>query len=175
MYEYVSLFMLVILKKLQYNKLYLKKIGIVCVLLLIVGFSCAVPQQETDQQKEEGLISEKSETLILYNLEEGQSISSPLVLLGEAKGTWFFEGSFPVTLTDWDGKIVAEGYAMSLDEWMTEEYVPFSSTVYFDSPYIHGDPEFMRRGTVILQKENPAGMPQYNDVVEVPVYYSVPE
>ena len=36
------------------------------------------------------------------------TVSSPLTIQGEARGTWFFEADFPVVLTDWDGKIIAE-------------------------------------------------------------------
>ena len=41
------------------------------------------------------------------------NISSPLVISGEARGNWFFEGSFPVLLTDWDGKVIAQGVAVA--------------------------------------------------------------
>jgi Tfp pilus assembly protein PilZ len=43
-------------------------------------------------------------------------ITSPLVIKGEARGPWFFEASFPVFLTDWDGLIIAEGIATAEGE-----------------------------------------------------------
>src|SRR3989338_9762193 len=41
----------------------------------------------------------------------GSLITSPVTITGEARGTWFFEASFPVYVADWDGLIIGEGYA----------------------------------------------------------------
>ena len=105
----------------------------------------------------------------------GTFIASPLSISGEARGYWFFEASFPVVLTDWDGRIIAEGYASANPpaggNWMTEEFVPFTSTIQFESPYMVGDPDFMRRGTLILQKDNPSGLPEHDDALEIPVRF----
>lgn len=100
-----------------------------------------------------------------------ETITSPLTISGEARGTWFFEADFPVLLTDWDGRIIAESFASAGGEWMTEAFVPFEGTLEFESPYQPGDPEFMRRGTLILQRSNPSGLPENDAVVEVPVRF----
>lgn len=94
-------------------------------------------------------------------------ISSPLTVSGEARGTWFFEGDFPVILTNWDGLIIAEGFATAEGEWMTEEYVPFSATLTFTS-----DTSVSDRGSLILQKSNPSGLPENDDALEYPVYFA---
>jgi hypothetical protein len=99
-------------------------------------------------------------------------ISSPLTLTGEARGMWFFEGSFPATLTNWDGLIIAEGFVTAQGEWMTEEFVPFSGTLEFISPYTEGDPDFMKNGSLILQKDNPSGLPEHDDALEIPVRFA---
>lgn len=101
----------------------------------------------------------------LVQIESGVSVT------GQARGGWFFEGSFPVVLTDWDGKIIAEGPATAQGEWMTSEFVPFSATLSFVSPYTAGDPDFMSRGTLILKKDNPSGLPENDDALEVPVRF----
>lgn len=92
-------------------------------------------------------------------------ISSPLVVTGEARGTWFFEASFPVTLTNWDGLIIAEGYAQAEGEWMTEDFVPFKATLNFTKP------SYGERGFLILQKDNPSGLPQNDAALEIPIYF----
>ncbi|MDQ5950179.1 MAG: hypothetical protein QG585_121, partial [Patescibacteria group bacterium] len=58
-------------------------------------------------------------------------IANPLVIKGEARGTYFFEASFPVVLTNWDGLIIAEGIAQAQGEWMTEDFVPFVANLEF--------------------------------------------
>ncbi|MBI2482383.1 MAG: Gmad2 immunoglobulin-like domain-containing protein [Candidatus Vogelbacteria bacterium] len=96
----------------------------------------------------------------------GDSISSPLSITGEARGTWFFEASFPVVLTDWDGLIIAQGVAQAQSEWMTEEFVPFQAALNFTKPN-NGNPH----GTLILQRDNPSGLSQNDAAVEIPILF----
>ncbi len=94
-------------------------------------------------------------------------VSSPLHVEGEAKGTWFFEGDFPVVITDWDGRIIGEGFATAQGDWMNESFVPFEGNIAFtvseDMPY--------HSGTVIFQKNNPSGLPEHDDAHEVTVFF----
>ena len=83
-----------------------------------------------------------------------------------------FEASFPVILTNWDGLIIAEGYATAEDSWMTEDFVPFVATIEFVSPYQEGDEDFMSRGTLILKKDNPSGLPENDDALELPILFA---
>ena len=53
----------------------------------------------------------------------GSAVSSPLVIEGLARGNWFFEASFPVSIVNWDGLIIGDGIAQAQGEWMTTEYV----------------------------------------------------
>lgn len=94
------------------------------------------------------------------------SIASPLVIEGEARGGWYFEATFPVVLADWDGRIIAEGYAQAQEEWMTEAYVPFQATLTFQA-----DTSVSNRGSLILQKANPSGLPEHDDAFEYTVYF----
>ena len=41
----------------------------------------------------------------------GDTVTSPLAVHGEARGTWFFEASFPVRLLDAEGHELAVTYA----------------------------------------------------------------
>ena len=101
----------------------------------------------------------------------GDVVASPLVVRGEARGTWYFEADFPVVLVDWDGLIIADGIARAQDDWMTEDIVPFLAELSFESPYERGDPEFMQRGTLILHRANPSGLPENDAAVEVPLRF----
>ncbi|MFW5744447.1 MAG: Gmad2 immunoglobulin-like domain-containing protein [Spirochaetota bacterium] len=101
----------------------------------------------------------------------GDVVESPLVVRGEARGTWYFEADFPVVLVDWDGLIIAEGAARAEQDWMTEDFVPFRAELSFESPYEKRDPDFMQRGTLILQRANPSGLPENDAAVEVPLRY----
>lgn len=94
-------------------------------------------------------------------------VSSPLVVRGAARGNWFFEASFPVVLTDWDGRIIAEGLAQAEGDWMTSEYVPFTAELSFVP-----DTRVSDRGALILQKSNASGLPEHDDAFEFTVYFA---
>ncbi|MFA6048006.1 MAG: GerMN domain-containing protein [Parcubacteria group bacterium] len=64
----------------------------------------------------------------------GDTINSPIEIIGEAKGNWFFEGELPVKLVDKNGKVIAETQAKALGEWMTTDFVPFRAILEFSAP-----------------------------------------
>jgi hypothetical protein len=104
--------------------------------------------------------------IILDYPQPEQNISSPLKLTGRARGTWFFEASFPVILTNWDGLIIAETHATALSDWMTEDFVEFEATIDFEN-----DNTVSNRGSLILQKDNPSGLPENDDALEITVFF----
>lgn len=99
----------------------------------------------------------------------GDAIASPLRIVGEARGPWYFEASFPVVLTDGDGLIIAQGNGQAQGEWMTTEFVPFEATLEFTVP-ANAD-AFGRRGTLIFKNDNPSGDPTRDKAVEIPVRF----
>jgi peptidylprolyl isomerase len=108
---------------------------------------------------------EKADLITIDNPRPNQEIESPLAVRGEARGYWFFEASFPVILTDWDGMIIAQGIAQAQDDWMTEDFVPFEATLEFEVP------DYNNKGTLILKKDNPSGLPENDDALEIPIIF----
>ena len=92
-------------------------------------------------------------------------ISSPLSIVGRARGVWFFEASFPIVLTDSYGNVLAETHASAQGEWMTENFVPFLATLQFNN-YIKGS-----KGVLILKKDNPSGLSENDDSIEIPIVF----
>jgi tellurite resistance-related uncharacterized protein len=92
-------------------------------------------------------------------------ISSPLSVSGRARGNWFFEGSFPIIVKDSYGNIVAESHATAQGEWMTEDFVKFVGDVQFNN-YIKGT-----KGTLVIKKDNPSGLPEHDDSIEIPIIF----
>lgn len=102
----------------------------------------------------------------------GDIITSPLKVSGKARGTWFFEASFPVIVVDWDGLIIGEGHAElspAGGDWMTTDYVPFEGTITFTTPPDTG-PQSVR-GAVIFKKDNPSDLPENDAAVEIPIRF----
>src|SRR3989344_7562332 len=113
-------------------------------------------------------INSHADLIRINSPRSNQSVASPLTILGEARGNWFFEASFPVFLTDWDGRILAQGIATAKSEWMTTDFVPFEATLTFT---VDKNP-YSNRGTPILLKDNPSGLSIYDDALEIPVVFT---
>lgn len=127
-------------------------------------FVCPTPEVPVDPYSPEA----KADLIRLTNPQPESVITSPLTITGEARGYWFFEASFPVTLTDWNGLIIAEGVATADGDWMTEDFVPFTATLTYTKP------SFGDRGSLILQKDNPSGLPENDDALEITVWFNEP-
>jgi len=110
-------------------------------------------------------VYKEHDLITLYNVFPNQEIESPLVIKGKAKGTWFFEGDFPIILTNWDGLIIAESYASAKGDWMTEDFVEFEGTIEFEKPDLYN------RGSLILQKDNLSGLPENDDALEISITF----
>ena len=131
--------------------------------------ACPIPLEDDV----EAYIESKADLIKLDLPLAGDVITSPLTVSGEARGFWFFESSFPIVLTNWDGLIIAEGVATAEGDWMTEDFVPFTATLTFENPYDGSGPDFMRNGSLLLKKDNPSGLLKNSDALEVPVRFAL--
>lgn len=91
-------------------------------------------------------------------------VASPLIVTGSARGPWYFEASFPVSLYDANDVLVAQAPAQAQGDWMTEEFVPFAVTLAYSA-----DTE---TGTLVLQNDNPSGLPENDKEVRIPVTFA---
>jgi hypothetical protein len=108
----------------------------------------------------------RSELIRVTSPAPGAVIESPLQIRGRARGTWFFEGDFPIVLKDARGRVIAKWYATAQGEWMTERFVPFTATLKFESPAAGS------RGVLELKKNNPSDRRELDDAVRVPVFFN---
>lgn len=108
------------------------------------------------------------EQIAVTTPQPNDNVDSPLIIEGEARGTWFFEASFPVKLLDADGNMIAVHFAQAQGEWMTEDFVPFSSQLIFETPVTD-------TGVLILEKDNPSGLPENDASIEIPVRFNLQE
>jgi hypothetical protein len=122
------------------------------------------PQPETPAPVEPSpfkLISEKGIEIFIDEPKTGVPIGNPLHISGKAPGNWFFEASAPVTLTNWDGLIIGEGYIQATGEWMTTDYVPFIGEITYTKP------DYGANGYLILKKDNASGEPIHDDSAQM--------
>jgi len=107
---------------------------------------------------------EKSDLIKVDYPRPNQKIASPLAISGQARGTWFFEATFPVKLVDEQGNVLAQHYATAKSDWMTNEFVEFEATLEFSQIDVE-------RGLLILEKGNPSDLPENDDSLVIPVEF----
>ncbi|MDP2735589.1 MAG: Gmad2 immunoglobulin-like domain-containing protein [bacterium] len=138
------------------------------ILISAAGYFAA---EQLQQNAGGQLVQPKGNALEKYDLVRVSSpqsngfIRSPVLVEGKARGYWFFEAVFPVKIADEDGTVLGQGTAHALSDWMTENFVPFQTTVRFDLP--SGE-----RGFVILERDNPSGLEENADELRIPVRFA---
>lgn len=148
----------------------MKTFAYLAAVLLLVALAREVyvrftPMPATPSVTPEVGVSAYKDVVRVYEPAVDQRVVSPLTIRGEARGQWFFEASFPVVLTDWDGRIITQGVAQAGADWMTADYVPFTAVLTFDVPTVG------ETGALILRKDNPSGIPEYDDAYEMRVRF----
>lgn len=143
-----------------------KKILIFLTAVLVIMIAAVLFIPAPKKEKTKPALSSTSPNLKIFNLVPNQAISSPLVVFGEAKG-WYFEASFPVRIQDEDGNILVVAPAQAKSDWMTNEFVPFETKLEFK-------PSTRSRGFVILEKDNPSGLEENAESVQIPVIFKNP-
>ncbi len=108
--------------------------------------------------------SPKGVHMTIYYPTPNSKVSSPVGIIGEVPGNWSFEASFPIKLEDGSGRIIAQTNAHLLGDWMTSQPVPFSSQLIFST-------SSKGTGKLVLQKDNPSGLPENEDSVSIPVNF----
>lgn len=140
-----------------------KQIIFISLIVIIVTFGIVWKFTKTGDSK----IFDKANLIRLDFPQPNQVVQSPLVITGEARGSWFFEASFPVTLIGQDGSKIAEGIATAKSEWMTPEFVPFEATLIFTKSNVANN----KKGMLILRKDNPSGLPEHDDSLEIQIVF----
>ena len=91
-------------------------------------------------------------------------VKSPLTISGEARGMWYFEGTFPVELRDSEGKTIATSSATTTKEWATKEFVPFNASLTWANTTATS-------GILVFKRDNPSGLPENDKYLSFPVMF----
>lgn len=147
----------------------MKKIIFGIIILIFIIFAAFLIRNYSQQRtaKDIGNVLEKQDLIQVTAPQPNTLVSSPLKIEGKARGTWFFEASFPVRLIDANGENIPldPPYIMATQNWMTSDFVPFEATLIFEQPTT-------KRGTLIFEKDNPSGLPENADEMHFPVIFS---
>ncbi|KKS23044.1 MAG: hypothetical protein UU82_C0042G0005 [Candidatus Nomurabacteria bacterium GW2011_GWC2_41_8] len=122
-----------------------------------------MPAQNLDQNLQKITYNNATTDLIIVELPfPGAVTGKEFSVIGKARGNWFFEASFPITLLDKNGNMLVETYATAQGEWMTTDFVPFKSEVKAPIDYIGP-------ATLILKKDNPSDMREFDASISFPI------
>lgn len=124
---------------------------------------CKTPEGKTFVENIGRLFS-KSEFIHLKSPLPNEIIKSPLIIKGEARGLWYFEATFPIKLYDQGNNLIAQTIAQAQGDWMTNDFVPFQAELKFDSG-------MAKNGILVLEKDNPSGLPENADQLTIPVIF----
>lgn len=120
------------------------------------------------QKPQEQILEDKSGLIKVSAPKLNEKVKTPLRIAGEARGNWFFEASFPIELLDEKGEVVGQAIAQAKEDWMTENFVPFETTIDFP-------PGLSGKGTLVLKKDNPSGLPEFDDELRMSVMFEPQE
>jgi len=109
-------------------------------------------------------VVDMSDLIVVTSPRENEAVKSPLRITGEARGSWFFEASFPIKIYDENGAILGTAVAEALTDWMTDDFVPFQATLNFDAP-AQGE------GFIIFENDNPSGLPENAKSMKLPITF----
>jgi hypothetical protein len=129
------------------------------IIIVLIGIVIIQPQDSTTPTE----ASYSNEINVDSPIPES-SISSPLIITGQARGSWYFEANFPIELVDANGQTVGATFAQAEGEWMTEDFVPFSAEMTFGMPST-------QTGELIVKNANASGLPENDKFVIIPVSF----
>jgi len=132
-------------------------------LLWYLAKNQSTPSQNQKQSQPPPTVATSSD-ITVTSPQAYQTITSPLNISGQAKGTWYFEASFPIKLLDGNGNQIAQTIATAQSDWMTTNFVPFTAVLNFVTPST-------ATGTLIFEKDNPSGLPANADQISIPINF----
>jgi hypothetical protein len=102
--------------------------------------------------------------IVVDSVKDNQEVSSPIVIKGKARGSWFFEATFPVELVDADGNIISSTTARAESDWMTTDFVNFTAILEYTKSTSTSD-----NALIVLSNDNPSGNPDFDKSIFIPV------
>ena len=140
---------------------------LVCCLAVVVAMTVTLKlnvDKKSHPTSAETDYATKDDLILLTSPLAGAVVESPLHLAGKARGTWYFEGSFPIELLDGNGVSIGTAVAQATSDWMTTDYVPFTANLIFETPETD-------TGILLLKKDNPSGDPANDNILSLHVRF----
>ncbi|MHC1716731.1 MAG: GerMN domain-containing protein [Candidatus Dojkabacteria bacterium] len=108
--------------------------------------------------------TEKGTSFQLESPLPNTEVSCEFEITGKMPNSWFFEGSFPVSI-EVNGKEVFRNVANTEEDWTSEGLKQFYAIVVCKEGCVGN-------GEIILKKDNPSDLPENDDSFTIPVSFS---
>jgi hypothetical protein len=147
-----------------------KPLSIYVLSFMFIGLLCGAfafrSEMKSDHVAVQDTVEQQLPSVIIDIPQSDEMLSKSFVTKGKARGTWFFEGSFPIEVIDNNGTLLGNGVAHAQGDWMTKSYVAFDATITFVPA------TSTTHGFVLYKKDNPSGLPEHDAVIAVPVTFA---
>lgn len=134
-------------------------------IILFIKINTLFKAKEPHLTIESNELLDVSDFIVVDKPRAGDVIESPVTIVGQARGQWFFEGSFPIKIIDASGEQLGEGAAEAQSNWMTNDFVDFRAVISFKSPATSS-------GFVVVHNDNPSGLPEKAKELRIPIVFS---
>lgn len=104
--------------------------------------------------------------IIIDQPKPNESFSDPFAVTGKARGSWFFESSFPLKIIDEQAKVLGTGVAIAQANSLTSDFVPFVGFIEF-LPDEKLAPS--TKALLVFTNDNPSGLPENEISTTVPI------
>ena len=125
--------------------------------LATVETSTAVPVETPNTSPKPPL---SAKVLVVFP-KPNASVPKKFTVTGKAPGNWFFEASAPIQIRDSENSKIFQGTIKTEEDWMTTKLVPFSGEITVSG--------YTGPATLVLLRDNPSGLPENDDSIEVPI------
>jgi uncharacterized iron-regulated membrane protein len=100
--------------------------------------------------------------VVVTSPKQNAKVGREFTVAGTAPSQWYFEATFPIQVRDINDNVIGSIGANAQGDWMSSSPVPFTATVHLDVNY-------SGPATLILMRDNPSGLPENDDSLEIPI------
>ena len=100
--------------------------------------------------------------VIVSTPKSGAVVSRTFSIAGTAPSGWFFEAVFPIMVRDDNDNAIGRTQGRAQSDWTAPGPIRFTAQVTLETAY-------KGPATLVLMRDNPSGLPENDDSVEIPI------
>lgn len=120
------------------------------------------PATTTSATPQATYINASADKIVVTAPLPGTKVGNTFAVTGKARGGWYFEASFPLNVLSATNTLLKEMPVQAQGDWMTVEFVPFSTDVTIPAHY-------KGAATLVLKNDNPSGLPENEASISIPI------